>query len=110
MKKTYVTAAIAGAMLISVASANAQVYENSDTGLSTMYSPEPKFIQMEEQDLPNEVRLAVDRDYNGATFSEIYSSEKDGETTYKLVLNMQDGQSKELFADNRGNWIEKKEK
>lgn len=110
MKRLYVTAALAGAMFFSVESANAQVYENSESETPVEQTQQTEFTQIEEQDLPNEVRQAVEKDFQGATLSEIYSTEKDGEVTYKLVLSTQEGEAKELFADAQGNWIQKDEK
>lgn len=105
MKRLYVTAALAGAIFFSVESANAQVYENSESETPFVETQQTKYTQIEEQDLPNEVRQAVEKDYQGATLSEIYSAEEAGEVTYKLVVSTQDGENKELFADGKGNWI-----
>lgn len=109
MKKLYVTAVVAGAMFFSVESATAQVYENSQAEAEMQQTQQTDYTQIEEQDLPEEVRLAVARDYQGSTLSEIYSRERDGQTTYKLVLSAEDGESQELFADAQGNWIENDE-
>lgn len=107
MKRLYVTAALVGAMFFSVESSNAQVYENSESETPFVETQQTEYTQIEEQDLPNEVREAVARDHQGATLSEIYSAEEAGEVTYKLVVSTEDGETKELFADAEGNWIQK---
>ena len=109
MKRLYVTAVLAGAMFFSVESVTAQVYENSQAEVEMQQTQQTNYTQIEEQDLPAPVREAVERDYQGATLAEIYSAEKEGKTTYKLVVNTQDGVSQELFSDAEGNWIEKDE-
>lgn|SRR5690606_28208584 len=109
MKRLYVTAVVAGAMFFSVESATAQVYENSQGEVATEQTQQTDYTQIEEQDLPNEVRQAFERDHQGSTLSEIYSRDRDGQTTYRLVYSDQDGQSQELFADAQGNWIENDE-
>lgn len=109
MKRLYVTAVVAGAMFFSVGSANAQVYENSQAEAQMVQTQEIEYTLIEEQDLPAEVRQAVEKDYQGSTLTEIYSAEKDGETTYKLLVSTQDGEIQELFVDAQGNWIQKDE-
>ena len=109
MKKIFFTAAIAGAMIFSVGTANAQVYENSERETPFVEEQQTEYTQIEEQDLPQEVQQALEKDYQGATLSEVYSAEKDGEVIYKLVLSTQDGEALELFADAQGNWIQKDE-
>ena len=111
MKRFYLTAVIAGAMFFSVESATAQENQNNQSQTATEQTQQKDdFKQIEAQDLPDEVRRAVERDYQGATVAEAYSKEKDGEAKYKIVVNTQDGQSKELYADAHGNWIDKEKK
>ena len=107
MKRIFFTAAIAGAMFFSAGTANAQVYENSERETPFVEEQQTEYVLIEVQDLPQEVQQALEKDYQGATLSEVYSAEKDGEVIYKLVLSTQDGESQELFADAQGNWIQK---
>ena len=109
MKRLYVTAVIAGAMFLAVGPANAQVYENSQAEAEMGQTQQVKYTQIEAQDLPQQVREAFEKDYQGSTLTEIYSAEKDGETSYKLIVSSEDGKTLELFADAQGNWIQKDE-
>ena len=109
MKRIFFTAAIAGAMFFSAGTVTAQVYENSERETPFVEEQQTEYVLIEEQDLPQEVHQALEKDYQGATLSEVYSADKDGEIIYKLVLNTQNGEALELFADAQGNWIQKDE-
>jgi len=52
-------------------------------------------------DLPDAVKKAVVKDYEGASVSEAYVNEN---KQYKLVLNME-GASKTVYANEKGEWI-----
>lgn len=74
--------------------------------------------QMQEKDdftaidvvaLPQEIKDAVLTDYNGAVTEEAWVKEKDGKTKYKLHLNVE-GEKKEVYIDQDGNWIDKDKK
>lgn len=110
MKRLYVTAIIAGAMFFSVENATAQVNNENTQATTEQIEQKDDFQAILEQDLPNEVREALQRDHEGATVSEAYVKEKEGERKYKLVVNTQEGESKELYADAEGNWIDKDDK
>ena len=113
MKRFYVTAVIAGAMFFSVGSATAQETEESQSQTATIQTAteqteqKDEYNRIEAQELPDEVRQAVERDYQGATIVHTYSLEKDGENRYKIVIATKDGQSQELYGDAQGNWIQK---
>lgn len=108
MKKLFLTTVFSGAMFLSAATVNAQVYENSES--ETPYvEQQTEYNQIKEQDLPREVKAALEKDYKGATLAEVYAAGKDGEVTYKLVVTTTDGATKELFADAGGNWIKETE-
>lgn len=108
MKKICLTALAATAMFFSVESATAQVYEESSTEQQTQEKKD--MDQIEVSELPNEVRQSVERDFQGASISEAYVKEKDGEKKYKIVLNTVQGETRELYADEQGNWIDKDDK
>lgn len=110
MKKLIFTAAFAGAMFFSVGSANAQVYENSESETPYVEEQQTDYTQIQEQDLPQPVKEALTTDHPGATLSEVYSAEKDGVITYKLVVSTPEGEAKELYADTQGTWFKKDEK
>lgn len=109
MKKICLTAIAATAMLFSVNSATAQVYEEGSTQQQEVQKKD-EMTKIEVQEIPAEVRESVERDFQGATVSEAYVKGKEGEAEYKLVITTTEGETKELFADAKGNWIDKKGK
>lgn len=110
MKKTFLTIVAAAAFLFTTQSATAQVTGDDTTAQEEQMQQKHDFEQIEVADLPAEVQQAVERDFQGATVAEAYTKEKDGETKYKLVITTTDGQSKDLYADAQGNWIDKAKK
>ncbi len=109
MKRVYLTGVAALAMFFTVNTATAQVPTKNQTATEQRTQQED-FREIQEQDLPNEVRQALQRDYAGATISEAYVKEKDDEVKYKLEVETPQGESTELYADAQGNWINKDEK
>lgn len=63
-----------------------------------------KFTRIEANQLPEAVRTAVARDFEGATIAEAHVSED--RTTYKLVVNI-GNERRTLYADANGNWKKK---
>lgn len=110
MKKIFLTTLAATAMLFTVESATAQVYEEGSTQQEEVQQQKDEMQKIEVQELPEEVQQAVERDFQGATISEAYLKEKEGEKTYKIVLTTQEGETRELYADAEGNWIDKEDK
>jgi hypothetical protein len=112
MKRFVLTAVIGGAMFFSVESATAQVTSEDQEQMTTEQKMHQKedWKQVEEQDLPGEVSQAIETDFMGATVSEAHVMEKDGEKKYKLVLFTEEGETKEMYADAQGNWIDKEDK
>lgn len=110
MKKTFLSIVAAGAFLFTTQAATAQVTGEETTAQEQQMQQQDDFQQIEIADLPAEVQQAVERDFQGATVAEAYTKERDGETKYKLVVTTTDGQSKELYADAQGNWIDKSKK
>lgn len=110
MKKMCLTALAATAMMFSVESVTAQVYEEATPQQPEIQKQKDDMEKIEVKELPEKVQQAVDRDFQGATVAEAYVKEKDGKKKYKLVLTTQEGESKELYADEEGNWIQKEEK
>lgn len=106
MKKVYLTTAAVAAMFFSVNTATAQETETTTQNATEQTQQQEEFQEIQEQDLPNEVREALQRDFEGATVSEAYLQEKDGERKYKLVIGTLEGENAELYADAEGNWIE----
>lgn len=110
MKKTLLTLVAAAAMIFSVQTATAQVTGEERAAMEQEAQQQDDFELIEVQDLPNEVNQAVERDFQGATVSEAYVKEKDGEKKYRVVLTTEQGQTRELYADAQGNWIDKDKK
>lgn len=111
MKKLGLTALAATAMFFSVEIASAQVYEEGSTQETTQQETQKEEMdQIQVGELPNEIQQSVERDFQGATVSEAYMKEKEGETKYKVVLTTLQGETKELYADAQGNWIDKEKK
>lgn len=110
MKKILLTSMAATALLFTVESATAQVYEEGATQQTHVYKQNDEMQKIEVSELPQEVRQSVERDFTGATISEAFVKEKDGERKYKVVLNTQEGETRELYADAQGNWIDKEDK
>lgn len=109
MKKIFLTTLAATAMLFTVETATAQVYEEG-TAQEELQQQKDEMQKIEVQELPEEVQQAVERDFQGATISEAFVEEKEGEKKYKIVLTTQEGETKELYADAQGNWIDKEDK
>lgn len=109
MKKIFLTTLAATAMLFTVETATAQVYEEG-TPQEELQQQKDEMQKIEVQELPEEVQQAVERDFQGATISEAFVEEKEGEKKYKIVLTTQEGETKELYADAEGNWIDKEDK
>lgn len=111
MKRLYVATVTAVAMFFSVQATTAQVYEESNGNDPQMQTQQQdEFQQVEVQQVPMEIHQAVQDEYQGAQISEAYLKEKDGETKYRLVLQTEDGQSKEVYSDAEGNLKDKDEK
>ena len=110
MKKYLLTAVIGGAMFFSVESATAQVTnENAEIATEQQAQQKEDWKEVQQADLPTEINDAIETDYAGASVSEAYVKEKDGEKKYKLILSTDQGE-KEVYADAQGNWIDKEHK
>ena len=109
MKKICLTVVAASAMLFSAQNLSAQ--EEAKVQVEVEETVEQRvqddFKKIEIEDLPAEVQQAVERDYVGATIAETFVKEQEGEKIYKLKVNTAEGEDKELYADAKGNWINK---
>lgn len=110
MKKMFLTIVAAGALVFTTQTATAQVTGEENAPQEEQMQQKHDFEKIEVADLPAEVQQAVERDFQGATIAEAYSKDKNGEKKFKLVVTTTDGQSKELYADAQGNWIDKDKK
>lgn len=110
MKKICLTVVAASAMIFSAQTMSAQETAENTVAVEQHTEQRTEFTQIEVQELPAEVQQAVERDFAGATIAEAHVKEKDGERKYKLVINTAEGEEKELYADEQGNWIDKDKK
>lgn len=62
-----------------------------------------EFTEIALEEVPTAITDALEKDYPGASLEKAYVNE---ESQYKLEVSMEDGSSKELYADAEGNWIE----
>lgn len=106
MKKLSITIMAAAAMFFSVQTTNAQVTGEESAATEQVAPTQEEWTQIKAEELPAEVQAAIEKDLAGITVSETYVKEKDGVKTYKVVVSTADGQTKDLFADANGNWIQ----
>jgi len=66
-----------------------------------VYIQQDGFEAIAIDDLPDAVKKAVDRDYEGASVSEAYMNEH---RQYKLILNVEET-PKTVYANEKGEWI-----
>ncbi len=78
------------------------------TEVQTTTQAQEDWASVDAAALPQAVKDAVMNDYTGATTKDAWSKEEDGKTIYKLSLNV-DGETKTVYADQDGNWIQKSE-
>ena len=110
MKKLCLTVVAASAMLFSAQNLSAQEVAQVEVEETVVQRAQEDFRQIEIQELPAEVQQAVERDFAGATISEAYVKEHEGEQKFKLKVSTAEGEDKELYADAKGNWIDKDKK
>lgn len=112
MKKICLTVVAASAMLFSAQIISAQEVAQVQVEVeeTVVQRTQDDFKQIEIQELPAEVQQAVERDFAGATIAEAYVKEHEGEQKFKLKLSTAEGEDKELYADAKGNWIDKDKK
>lgn len=112
MKKICLTVVAASAMLFSAQNLSAQEVAQAQVEVqeTVVQRAQEDFRQIEIQELPAEVQQAVERDFAGATISEAYVKEYEGEQKFKLKVSTAEGEDKELYADAQGNWIDKEKK
>ncbi|MHA6279262.1 hypothetical protein ACXYMT_03695 [Salinimicrobium sp. CAU 1759] len=110
MKKLCLTVVAASALLFSAQNLTAQEVAQVEVEETVVQRAQDDFRQIEIQELPAEVQQAVERDFAGATIAEAYVKEHEGEQKFKLKLSTADGEDKELYADAKGNWIDKDKK
>ena len=113
MKKFGLSLIALAAMFFYSENANAQteapVVEETEEIAEAPAQEKSDFTEIDVVALPQAVKDAVMTDFNAAVTEEAWVKEKDGKTMYKLSLNV-DGEKKKVYADEEGNWIDKKDK
>lgn len=112
MKKICLSVVAASAMLFSAQNLTAQEVAQTQVEVeeTVQQREQDDFRQIEIQELPAQVQQALERDHAGATISEAFVKEKEGEQKFKLKVRTAEGEEKELYADAQGNWIDKDKK
>lgn len=112
MKKLGLTLMAAAGMFFITQTASAQTEgEVTEANVEAQEQMQEKddFTAIDVVALPQAIKDAVMTDYYGAVTEEAWVKEKDGKTKYKLHLNV-DGEKKEAYIDQEGNWIDKDKK
>lgn len=102
MKKLLIFAIVASGLIFSNQTfAQERALTAAET---TKEKVQEEFTRIEVNQLPQEVREAVSRDFKEARIAEAAISK---DRIYKLVL-VSDSERKTVYADARGNWVNKK--
>ncbi|WP_372917329.1 hypothetical protein [Salegentibacter sp.] len=111
MKKLGLSLIAAAAMFFFTENVNAQVEGevHTDVEMEAHAQEKSDFKEIDVVALPQAVKDAVMTDFNGAVTEEAWVKEKEGKKMYKLSLNVE-GEKKKVYADEDGNWIDKKDK
>lgn len=79
-----------------------------ETEVEATAQTQQEFEKIDVAALPQAVKDAVMTDFTEATTEEAWVKEEDGQATYKIKLNI-NGETKKVYADQEGNWIEKEQ-
>ncbi|MDT0678435.1 hypothetical protein [Autumnicola musiva] len=108
MKKLGLSLIAAGAFFVSTNVAQAQETETQgeEEVIVEQETQQDGFESLEIMALPQAVKVAVIKSYEGATTESAWvKTGENGEKIYKLDINV-DGQTQTVKADAEGNWIE----
>lgn len=109
MKKISLSVLVASAMFFSVQNISAQEGEPQkevEIEETVVQRAQEEYSKIEIDSLPELVQEAVARDFSGATISEAFVNEQSGVKKYKIKVTTAEGDEKDLFADDQGNWID----
>tara|TARA_A100001518_G_C1176620_1_gene26213 strand:+ start:53 stop:391 length:339 start_codon:yes stop_codon:yes gene_type:complete len=101
MKNLMMTAAVA-AMIFATANTNAQSTQAEKTLVKTEVAVQEGFQKIETSNVPDAVKAAVQKDFEGASIAEAYINKK---KEFKLVLESEGGEAKTVYANAKGEWI-----
>ncbi|MCF4100429.1 hypothetical protein L1I30_02005 [Gillisia sp. M10.2A] len=107
MKKLGLTFAAIGLFF---ATAHAQVTTEATVGVEATESVaiQDDFKKIDVAALPATINEAITKDYAGSQATEAYIKESDEEIVFKIELQI-DQESKTVFADAEGNWIDQED-
>lgn len=106
MKKLGLSLIAAAAFLISTNDAQAQATETEEIVEVEQEQQNDDYQKIEIMALPQAVKVAVIKDFEGATTEEAWvKTDADGKKRYRIAINV-DGESRNVVADADGNWIE----
>jgi hypothetical protein len=109
MKKLGLSLIAAAAFLISANNVQAQTMEAEETVGIKQEQQNDNYQKIEVMALPQAVKVAVMKDFEGATAEEAWvKTNVEGKKVYKIAINV-DGESQSVVSDADGNWMEEKE-
>ncbi|MDT0646909.1 hypothetical protein RM545_09410 [Zunongwangia sp. F260] len=110
MKKLGLSLIAAAAFLISTNDIQAQATDMEEEIVEVEQEQQTDDFQtIEIMALPQAVKVAVIKDFEGATTEEAWvKTDDEGKKVYKIAINV-DGESKNVVADADGKWIEEKQ-
>ncbi|PTX45283.1 hypothetical protein C8P64_1277 [Christiangramia gaetbulicola] len=109
MKKIALSIMTVGALFFGTQSTYAQEEEMEEVEAIEMEVQEETFASVDVAELPQAVKDAVALDYAGAETSEAWVKTKDETKIYKLKLDV-NGETKKVYVDQDGKWLEKEDK
>ena len=110
MKKIALSMMAVGALFFTTQSMQAQVEEVEEVETEVEVEMEQEeYASVDVSQLPQPVKDALLKDYNGAVATEAWTKTKDDKQVYKLKLDVK-GDTKKVYIDQDGNWLEKEDK
>ncbi len=72
------------------------------TTVNNSQAPADEFVKMDAHDLPQDVQLALGKEYSGYTIKEAYIATKEEEKLYKVVLVSKEGKDTTVILTEKG--------
>ena len=83
--------------------------EEMGTDETTVQMEQDEFASVEVQQLPQAVKDALSTDYSDASVTEAWVKDMGETQVYKVKLDIA-GETKKVYLDQNGNWVDMKEK
>nr|WP_129732120.1 hypothetical protein [Parabacteroides goldsteinii] len=93
---------VAMAMMMGVGSFSAFAAETSVDSVACCQSTQDEYTKIEVSEVPDAVKAAVEKAYEGQTIKEASVAEKDGTKTYKLVITSAEGTESTVIFNDKG--------